>query len=271
LNDFNRFIAKGGMPGEVLRKFPVWKRLFTLTLKKSPETEIWRNEMKKILASAVCLLLIGVYADVFATPISVNMTVSASSPTAFMKFPSETSEKNWYADYDLNLTFVAGAGWKDGWYQAFCVSDQGAAAYSGQLHELPNGQNSLTEAAWLIDKYFTSGAITPDSSEHAALQMAIWEVTIDPGNYNLTQNLGSVWSTDGKKSTAQSYVDDLKAQSTLAFSGNYTYGYVTDNNSKQDFLVYKNAAPVPEPATMLLLGSGLVGLAAAGRRKFLKK
>ena len=56
----------------------------------------------------------------------------------------------------------------------------------------------------------------------------------------------------------------------LAFEDRYLSGG-GDGDFQDAIFIMEDMKPIPEPATMLLLGSGLLGLAGVGRKKFFKK
>jgi hypothetical protein len=60
---------------------------------------------------------------------------------------------------------------------------------------------------------------------------------------------------------------DLVLVSSPLNVGTYDFQVRTGNNFNEFYAIDIEVAPVPEPATMLLLGTGLVGVAGAARRK----
>lgn len=124
----------------------------------------------------------------------------------------------------------------------------------------------LTEGSITVDGHDYSAALAPVTLLSGTVFNFGWGEGSLVGQFDfLLNNLGGAFINDGIWPVSYPTGIFAYAETLNGWTGSW------DNDFRLDKVKGDKASVVPEPATMLLLGSGLLGLAGYGRKKFLKK
>ena len=208
--------------------------------------------MKKLLLiSLTCVFLLLCISGAQATSLTIGDKIKFTSHGAAVGTIGTAGEFEWISDKGYQ-------------WSSFCVElnqhvSQGTLYTVTGLTETTTTGKALTqEAAWLFwnfatnDASFGYGDLTTDETD---LQALIWsfQTETNGGTYTAAANFG-IWENDALTAVRGGWSNNGRVK-------------VVNLGGYQDQLVL---SPVPEPATMILFGIGLLGLAGIGRKKIQK-
>jgi hypothetical protein len=163
-----------------------------------------------------------------------------------------------------------------GTFDSYCIDLQHYAVLGSNqayLDSMANWNNTASPvhaglgggaASWLYNTY--SGAAAGNKDLQAALSLAIWDSLYD-NDFSVTGGTGfyaTSLSNASYATTANAWLDQLEQrmnEGTPLPQAGWLRTVDGANNRSQDFI-----APVPEPGSIMLMGSGLASLLGFRRR-----